>query len=53
VLVDERHLRQVLFNLLGNAVKFTDRGTVSLAVCRDGVSDEHSMLRIDVCDTGV
>lgn len=53
VLVDERHLRQVLFNLLGNAVKFTDRGTVLLAVRCDGVCDGHSMLRIDVSDTGV
>jgi signal transduction histidine kinase/CheY-like chemotaxis protein len=56
VTVDETRLRQVLLNLLGNAVKFTDRGTVSLRVSRvpSAVGDESDVrLRFDVADTGI
>jgi PAS domain S-box-containing protein len=50
VLVDGRHLRQVLFNLLGNAVKFTERGQISLVVGVDAASSRP--LRFEVTDTG-
>ncbi|HEU4720179.1 MAG TPA: HAMP domain-containing sensor histidine kinase [Gemmatimonadaceae bacterium] len=40
--------RQILVNLLGNAVKFTDRGTVSLRLSRSSTA-----VRIDVEDTGI
>jgi CheY-like chemotaxis protein len=45
---DERHLRQILLNLLGNAVKFTDSGQVTLRVSFRA----PSRLRFDVIDSG-
>ncbi|MBL8471241.1 MAG: response regulator [Rhodocyclaceae bacterium] len=50
---DPGRLRQVLINLAGNAVKFTDQGEVSLHVTREGGTDDQIALRIDVCDTGI
>ena len=48
---DPTRLRQVLFNLLGNAVKFTHEGHVLLEVERDPEDDR--MLRFSVSDTGI
>jgi signal transduction histidine kinase/ActR/RegA family two-component response regulator len=48
VLGDSLRIRQVLLNLVGNAVKFTERGEVRLVVSRKGDS-----LRFEVSDTGI
>ncbi|MGE4558765.1 MAG: ATP-binding protein [Desulfobulbus sp.] len=50
---DAFRLRQVLVNLLGNAVKFTDHGTVELQVQRLDHREEGDLLRFAVRDTGV
>jgi signal transduction histidine kinase len=53
VQADEIRLRQVLINLLGNAVKFTDKGSVTLSVRRASPCDGQSRLRFEVRDTGI
>ena len=50
---DAHKLRQILINLLGNAIKFTHAGKVLLRVKVDRREDEKYMLRFTVSDTGV
>lgn len=51
---DEKRLRQVLINLFGNAVKFTDRGSVSLSVSVHPCEPNHNYkVRFKIADTGV
>lgn len=52
---DAAHLRQVVVNLLGNAVKFTDEGEVELAVrlAAKQPDDDRVCLHFDVRDTGI
>ena len=47
--IDEKRLRQVLLNLLGNAIKFTDKGQVTLRIS----AIQNGVFRFEVVDTGV
>ncbi len=51
---DSNRLRQVLMNLVGNAIKFTDRGEVFVTVDMDGeIQDDALALHFVVTDTGI
>jgi signal transduction histidine kinase/HPt (histidine-containing phosphotransfer) domain-containing protein/ActR/RegA family two-component response regulator len=52
IVTDPTRLRQILINLLGNAIKFTERGGVELHV-RLEPNDGDPRLRFDVIDTGI
>ncbi|MEY2908336.1 MAG: hypothetical protein RLZZ602_859 [Pseudomonadota bacterium] len=52
ILGDSGRIRQVLLNLLGNAMKFTERGKVALTVSVIG-NDLNQKLRFEVTDTGI
>ena len=50
---DQQHLRQVLVNLVSNAIKFTDEGTVHLRVYRSGGTGVMPQIRFEITDTGI
>ncbi|MEH2159084.1 ATP-binding protein [Nostoc sp.] len=53
ITVDEKRLRQVLINLLGNAIKFTDEGGVTFRVKTHKLETATYQIRFEVEDTGV
>lgn len=50
---DETKLRQVLVNLAGNAIKFTENGYVKVGVTLDQLDKQHCVLRFIIQDTGL
>jgi signal transduction histidine kinase/FixJ family two-component response regulator len=53
IVIDEKRLRQVLINLLGNAIKFTEIGSVTLSVAVLDLQEDQTRLHFRVEDTGV
>ncbi|MGF7036020.1 signal transduction histidine kinase [Paenibacillus mucilaginosus] len=53
ILGDESRLRQILINLIGNAVKFTDQGGVHVSVCEREREGQRLQLELRVADTGI
>ena len=50
---DPVRLNQILMNLAGNAIKFTEKGSVAIEVKRVGGSDEKAAVEFKVVDTGI
>lgn len=50
---DPSRLRQVLLNLIGNAIKFTESGEIGVQVWRMDETDHHVEIRVQVSDTGI
>ena len=50
---DPLRLRQIIVNLVGNAIKFTERGHVLITVAPDPSQEHETMLRFAVTDTGI
>ncbi|MGB5604989.1 MAG: ATP-binding protein [Gammaproteobacteria bacterium] len=52
IMCDANRLRQVLINLLGNAIKFTRNGHIQLTITRAATQQANCVIRFDVQDTG-
>lgn len=50
---DFGRIKQVLFNLVGNAIKFTERGGIDIAVSHMDTADGSLLVRFEVTDTGI
>ena len=50
---DEYHIRQVMLNILNNAIKYTERGGVTVSIDYEKSDDYKIMLRCSVADTGI
>ncbi len=53
LILDEKFIRQILLNLIGNAIKFTDKGSVLVNIYTDIIKNNVANLTIKVKDTGI
>ncbi|MCU7555197.1 response regulator [Alteromonas sp. ASW11-19] len=53
LIFDELRFKQVLANLMSNAIKFSERGKVEIGVVTAGMTDTHCRLKVWVKDTGI
>ena len=50
---DPTRISQILYNLIGNAIKFTEQGTVTLKVTETQITEQRSSILFEVIDTGI
>ena len=50
---DQIRLRQILMNLVSNAIRFTDKGEIELKICQLSDKDNKALIRFEVSDTGI
>ncbi|MNM79441.1 Virulence sensor protein BvgS precursor [compost metagenome] len=53
VLIDPLRFKQILLNLVSNAIKFTDKGGINIRVSAAPLADDHLALEVSVEDTGI
>ena len=50
---DPSRIRQILTNLIGNALKFTEQGGVTVEVSSTLINERQALIRFEICDTGI
>ena len=50
---DEYHIRQVMLNILNNAIKFTERGGITVTIGYEQIDTNNIMLKCSIADTGI
>lgn len=53
LMLDEVRIRQILFNLMGNAIKFTPQGMVTVNISAQHITDNNCQLKLCIKDTGI